>query len=56
MTSKDHQTVPLNKAYLSLYLLLDGILQIPNLSSLGIQDTERDYFPKQQQCYFEIPT
>ena len=30
-----------------LCLPLDGILQIPNLSSLGILGTEQYYFPKQ---------
>ena len=30
------------------YLPLDGILQIPNLSSLGILGTEPEYFPTQQ--------
>ena len=32
----------------SHHLPLDGILQIPNLSSLGILGTEPDYFPTQQ--------
>ena len=30
------------------YLPLDGILQIPNPSSMGILGTEPDYFPTQQ--------
>ena len=30
------------------YLPLDGVLQIPNLSSLGILGTGPDYFPTQE--------
>ena len=30
------------------YLMLDGILQIPKISSFGMVGTEPDYFPMQQ--------
>ena len=33
------------------YLLLDGILKIPNLSGLGMLGTEPDYFSTQQLLY-----